>query len=61
MQSVPSGLQGYIREDTHLVSQETGAIMPLLTISSTEFLICFQYSMGTFHWACWTEVMAGQS
>ena len=28
MQSVPSGLQGYVKEDTHLVGWETGAIMP---------------------------------
>ena len=42
-------LVGCIREDTHSVNWETGAIMPFLTISLRLQLVFSQYSMGTFH------------
>ena len=48
IQSVPSGLQGYIREDIYSVGQETGVIIPLLTITLRVHSICSQYSIGTF-------------
>ena len=32
MHKVPSGLWGYVRDDTHLVGWETGAITPLVTM-----------------------------
>ena len=46
MQSVPSGLQGYIREDTHSVGWETGVITPLSTISLRLHSISSQYIYG---------------
>ena len=49
MQSVPSGLWGYDRGETHLVNWVTGAIMALSTMLWRVCSICFWYSMGTFH------------
>ena len=48
MHSVPSGLWGYVRDDTHLAGWETGTITPLLTMSLRMCLIHSQFSMGTF-------------
>ena len=50
---------GYVRDDTNLVVWETGAMTPLSTMSLRACSICSQYSMGTFHWACWTGAMEG--
>ena len=54
MHEVPSGLHGYVREDTYSVSKETGATTPLSTMSLRMCLICSWYSVGTFLQACWT-------
>ena len=53
MHKVPSGLQGYVRDGTHLVGWDTGALTPLLTMSLRVHLICSWHSVDTFHWACW--------
>ena len=54
MHKVPSGLWGYVRDDTHSVDWETEAITPCSTMSSKVHLICSWYSVGTFCLACWT-------
>ena len=54
MPSVPLGLWGYVRHDTHSVGWETEAIAPLVTMSVRVHSICSWYCMGTFFWACWT-------
>ena len=46
-------------EDTHSVGQETSMMTPLVTMSSSVFLICSQYSLGTLHQACYTGRMLG--
>ena len=55
----PSGLWGYASKDIHSVTQETGMMTPLETMSSSVFSICSQYSMGTLLWACWMGRMLG--
>ena len=57
--SVPSGLWGCVRDEIHLVGQETGVTTPLSTMSFRVYLICYQYSAGTFYLACWTGGMEG--
>ena len=59
MQREPSDLQGYVRDNTHLVGQETGAITPLVTMSLRVHSIYSQYSMGIFLLAFWTRGTEG--
>ena len=48
----PSVLWVYVSKDTQSIGQETGAMTPLVTMSSSVFSICSQYSMGTLQWVC---------
>ena len=50
----PSGLHGYVREDTHLVGQDTGAI----TLWATVFLRVILSGLGT-QWVLPTGVLDG--
>ena len=57
--SIPSGLWGYVSEDTHSVGWETGALTPFSTMSSKVHSICSLCLMGTFCQACWMGRMLG--
>ena len=57
MHSVSSGLWGYVRDDTHLVGQDTGAITHLATM----LLRCTLSALSNFLWACWTGGTEGYS
>ena len=49
----PSNLRGYVRDDTHSVGSETGAMTPWVTMSFRLHTSCSWYLIGTFLWGCW--------
>ena len=48
----PSGLQGYVRDDTHSIGSVNGVIVPWSTVSCRSFSIDSLHSVGTFLLAC---------
>ena len=59
MWSEPSGLWGYVRDDTPSIGSVTGVIMPWSTLSCRIFSMALLHSVGTFLLACCTVGKVG--